>query len=363
MSLWKYADLLPAPAPQFRLSLGEGETPLIRSSRLGPKSGLRNLFYKLESANPAHSYKDRFAAMAVSQMLAAGKKRCVATSSGNAGSALAAYCAAAGIPCEIAIVETAPIGKLQQMLAYGAKLLRVKGLGTDPDISARCVQMLLEAGNTPGTAMEISAYKYRPVSMSGVQTIAYELADQLAPLPDHVFCQAGGGGMTLAIARGFAQLVERGRIPLSPKVECVQPAGNDTMAGPLRDGREKGQNIQCTSTVSGLQVAVVIDADEVIPACRASGGTGHLISDEQVWDAQRRLAREDGIFCEPAAAASVAGALQALDQGLVDPNATIVCLITGSGFKDPASIERMNADSVCPVITADELEQRLKAKV
>lgn len=363
MSLWKYADLLPAPAPQFRISLGEGETPLIRSSRLGPNAGLKNLFYKIESANPAHSYKDRFAAMAVSQMLAAGKRRCVATSSGNAGSALAAYCAAAGIACEIAIVEGAPVGKLQQMLAYGAKLLRVKGLGTDPDISARCVQMLLEAGNTPGTAMEISAYKYRPVSMSGVQTIAYELADQLAPLPDHVFCQAGGGGMTLAIARGFAQLVELGRIPRSPKVECVQPAGNDTMAGPLRDGREKGQNIQCTSTVSGLQVAVVIDADEVIPACRASGGTGHLISDEQVWDAQRRLAREDGIFCEPAAAASVAGALQALDQELIDPNALVVCMITGSGFKDPASIERMNADSVCPVITADELEQRLKAKL
>src|SRR5438105_4436081 len=113
MSLWRFADLLPAPGVEHRLTLGEGNTPLVRSARLGPKSGLHNLFYKLETSNPTHSYKDRFAAMAVSQMLAAGKRRCVATSSGNAGSALAAYCAAAGIRCEIAIVETAPLGKLQ----------------------------------------------------------------------------------------------------------------------------------------------------------------------------------------------------------------------------------------------------------
>ena len=361
MSFWRYADLIPAPAPQFQLSLGEGDTPLVRSARLGAKSGLKNLFYKMESANPANSYKDRFATMAVSHMLAAGKKRCVAMSSGNAGAALAAYCAAAGIPLEVAVVEMAPIGKLQQMLAYGAKLLRVKGLGTDPNITSLCVQLLHEAGKTPDTSMEISAFKHRPIGMSAVQTIAYELAEQCSQLPEHVFCQAGGGGLTLAVARGFAQLVQLGRIPRSPKVECVQPIGNDTIAGPLRDGLDKGQAVQCTTTVSGLQVASVIDANEVIPACRASGGTGHLVSDDLVWETQRRLAREDGIFCEPAAAVSVAGALQAKELGLIDPAAHIVCTVTGSGFKDPASIERLNADAVCSVISVDELAHRLKS--
>jgi threonine synthase len=362
MSLWRFADLLPAPAAEFRLSLGEGNTPLVKSQRLGPSAGLPNLYYKLETANPTNSYKDRFAAVAVSLMRAAGKRRCVAMSSGNAGSALAAYCTAAGIRCEIAIVEGAPQGKLQQMLAYGADLIRIQGFGLDPAITARCIQLLRELGNTPDAAMKITAYAYSPLGMTGVQTIAYEIAEQAEPLPQHVFCQAGGGGLTLAVARGFAQLVSLGKISQSPSIQCVQPAGNNTMAGPLREGLDRGREVQCTSTVSGLQVPTIIDAHEVIHACRDTGGTGHLVTDEQVWAVQRRLAREDGIFCEPSAAVSVAGALQAREQGLIDGDAPVVCLITGSGFKDPASIERLNSDVSCPLITVDDLAARVSKK-
>mgnify|MGYP002701073894 FL=1 len=122
MSVWRWADHFESIPESFRLTLGEGETPLLHSRSIGPDAGLPNLYFKLETTNPSGSYKDRFAATAVSDMLARGKKRCVATSSGNTGAALAAYCAAAGIRCQIAVVETAPEDKLRQMLAYGLLL-------------------------------------------------------------------------------------------------------------------------------------------------------------------------------------------------------------------------------------------------
>ena len=118
MSVWQFSDWIAAVPAIHRLTRGEGDTPLVRSCRLAPAIGADRLFLKLESSNPTGSYKDRFAAVEISALLAAGKTRCVGTSSGNTGAALAAYCAAAGIACELAIVEGAPAAKLAQMLAY-----------------------------------------------------------------------------------------------------------------------------------------------------------------------------------------------------------------------------------------------------
>ncbi len=174
--LWRYAELLDPVPPAARVTLGEGATPVVRSRRLGPSVGLKNLFFKLETSNPSGSYKDRFACAAVSDMVAHGKTECIATSSGNTGAALAAYSAAAGISCEIAIVERAPEGKLRQMLAYGARLYRVKGFGIESRVSDRVIECLKALAARPQAQMQISAYAYSPVGMSGVQTMAYELA-------------------------------------------------------------------------------------------------------------------------------------------------------------------------------------------
>jgi threonine synthase len=125
MSIWRWSKWLPDIPPELRLDIGTGETPLVRSRRIGPAIGLKNLFFKLETNNPTGSYKDRFGAVAISAMLAAGEDRCVATSSGNSGAALAAHCGAAGIRCEIAVIITAPTGKLLQMRAYGADIYRI----------------------------------------------------------------------------------------------------------------------------------------------------------------------------------------------------------------------------------------------
>lgn len=356
MSIWRFADDFQAVAPEFRVTLGEGDTPLVRSRRLGASFGLKNLFFKLESCNPSGSYKDRFAACAISHMLQAGKTRCVATTSGNTGAALAAYTAAAGISCHIAVLETAPIGKLQQMMAYGAQISRVKHFGIDPQVTVEVFETLQRLGQRADTALQVSAFAYSPLGMSGVRTIAFELAEQCPEPIGHVFTQAGGGGMTLAVANGFIDLHRQGRIDYLPGVACVQPEGNNTIASPLRDGANRGQSVQCTTEISGLQVASVIDGDETIAACRTTGGGGHLVSDAFVWQIQKRLAREEGIFCEPAGATAIAGALQARKAGEINPDSVVVALVTGSGFKDPAAIERLNADRQCDVIEAKDLE-------
>jgi threonine synthase len=359
--IWRYAEWFEPIPPSARLTLGEGGTPLVRSRRLGPSVGLKNLFFKLEFTNPSGSYKDRFACAAISDMLANGKTECIATSSGNTGAALAAYCALAGITCEIAIVEKAPEGKLRQMLAYGAKLFRVRGFGIDSQISDRVVECLKTLSARPQAQMQISAFAFSPVGMSGVCGISHEMVEQSESPIDHLFCMAGGGGFLLAIARGFQQLQSAGRISSLPKMECVQPEGNNTIAGTLKSGLDRCQTVECTTRISGLQVPQVIDGNEVIVACRSTGGTGHVVTDEAVFETQSRLAREEGLFAEPAASTAVAGALQAARQGLLDPNATVVCVISGSAFKDPTSLEAMTSKSTCPLIDLSQLEQRVEA--
>jgi threonine synthase len=357
MSIWHWSKWL-APVPEAsRLTLGEGHTPLVRSRRLGQSLGLNHLYFKLEMTNPTGSYKDRFAAVAVSDMLARGKTTCWATSSGNTGAALAAYCAVAGIRCSIAIVEKAPVGKLRQVLAYGAHLVRVRGFGIESAISDRVFAKLEKLGADPQAAMQISAFRYSPVGMTGVYSLAHELVAEADAPWDHVFCMAGGGGLVLAVAKGFEQLLQAEEIERLPRVECVQPEGNNTIAGPLRAGRDHGQEVQCTTQISGLQVPNTVDADEVIAASRRHGGTGHLVSDDLVWDTQRRLAREEGIFAEPAGASAVAGLVQAARNGEVAPGARVCCLVTGSAFKDPAALEAMTRDADCPLLEFDEWEQ------
>ena len=169
------------------------------------------------------------------------------------------------------------------MLAYGATLYRIEGFGIDPTITTDAMEAVRRLGSRPGSQTQVSSYVFSPKGMSGVKTLSYELAEQLGPKIDHVFCPAGGGGMALAVARGFADLAKRNAESPSPRVEVVQPAGNDTIASALRDGADKAREVRCTTRVSGLQVPNVLDGTMALQACRASGGTGHVVSDEEIW--------------------------------------------------------------------------------
>ena len=198
-----------------------------------------------------------------------------------------------------------------KLSAYGARILRVKGFGIDREITDRTFATMAELGERDDVALQISAYKYSPLGMAGVETIAFEIAGQLGPV-NHVFVPAGGGGLTLAVANGFHKLVERRQLLSYPRVHCVQPAGNDTIAGPLRRGSNRARAVECTTSISGLQVPSVIDGDQVIPACRTWGGNGHIVEDAEVYSVQRQLAEQEGIFCEPAGAVATTAALAAV---------------------------------------------------
>ncbi len=339
MSIWIHADALPDPPPVgCRISLGEGGTPLIRSRSIGPSLNAENLYFKLETSNPTGSFKDRFAAAAISHLVADSAPLCLGCSSGNTGAALAAYSAAVGLPCVLAIVDSAPQAKLRQMQIYGAKLVRLKGFGTDATVTEDVTERLEALADKLKTTVQISAFCHSPKGMAGLQSLSIELVESGVEF-EHVFSPAGAGGLTLAVARGF--LGTR----ISPRVHCVQPEGNDTIATRLRQGFETAAACECTTEISGLQVANVMDGTETLKACRASGGTGFTVPDDFVFEVQARLAREEGVFAEPAGAVAVAGAVTAIRKGEVDPGQRVVCLVTGSGFKDSASQDRILSSS------------------
>jgi threonine synthase len=341
MSIWRYAEKWGAPAGSDSVSMGEGNTPLVRSHRLAAALGLKNLWFKLEGGNPTGSYKDRFAAAAVSHLQVDGRRLCLGTSSGNTGAAVAAYCARAGIRCFLAIVEGAPEGKLRQMRAYGAQLIRIRNFGSSPAVITEVMQGLRELAVELNAGLEISAYRFSPRGMAGVQTIGYELAEAFGARRFSVFSPAGGGGLTLAVARGVGAL---------GRVHCVQPAGNDTIASALRAGAGRAVAVQSKTAISGLQVGSVLDGDDVIQACRQSGGQGYTVDDEAVWSWQSRLAKEEGIFCEPAGAVGIAALEQAVARGELAPDEPVVCLVTGSGFKDERSLLRMTGEAPTPLV-------------
>jgi len=335
-TIWRYKDYLPPVANNFQLSIGEGQTPLVRSRSIGPSLGLSNLYFKLENLNPTGSYKDRFAATFVSTLLQQNASYCIATSSGNTGAALAAYCAAAKINCYLFIVDGAPLPKIRQMQLYGGKTMMMEGFGIDAAITNRVFSHLEQLAKTKNISLPISAYRYCSEGMQGVQTIAYEVLDELEGNADHIFSPAGGGGLTLAISKGVI-----GYKAAACKVHCVQPRGNDTIASALKTGALQAAEIpRSTTLVSGLQVPGILDGTETLHHCRQTGGTGFIVDDKTIFETQKLLAQKEGIFCEPAGAVSVSCIAQATDAGYIGKDENIVCLITGSGFKDMSMVEQ-----------------------
>ena len=216
--------------------------------------------------------------------------------------------------------------------------MMVKDFGKNARVTGEVFSELNAIAYKHGSRVQISAYRYSPLGMVGVQTIAYEIAEELPDMAGHVFSPAGGGGLTLAITRGFQFWKEHNPNFKMPKVHCVQPIGNNSIASPLRNGLHKAKAVsQSTTLISGLQVPNVIDGDEVIAACRASGGTGYAVTDELIYESQHNMAAKEGIFCEPAGAVGFAGLIMALKNKEINVKDHIVCMVTGHGFKDPVA--------------------------
>jgi threonine synthase len=314
------------------IHLGEGRTPLVDSVAIGASLGAKRLHFKMETVNPSGSYKDRFAAIEVAWMREQGVTACVATSSGNTGSALAAYCARAGIRCFIVVNPEIPPGKLVQMRAHGAQVIAVRGFITSPSVTAQVFDVLGVLVARHQIPVVISAYRYSPRGMAGVESLGMEIAQQCEGSVDHVFVPVGGGGLYSAVCHGLSRAGAR------PRVHAVQPAGCLTVVAAWQRGDGEVLPVESTTRVSGLSVPFDIDGSLALSLLRENNGCGIAVSDEEVFAAQARLFTGEGINCEPAGAAALAGFLRAFKEGLIAPGDRCVCVVTGHGFKDPASM-------------------------
>jgi threonine synthase len=330
-----------------RASIGEGNTPLIASVRIGPALGASRLFLKLESCNPSGSYKDRFVAAEISCALKSGARACVATSSGNTGSSLAAYCARYDLRCIVLANQDAPVGKLAQMQAHGASVLRIPDFVTDPRVTDAVFATLRAFSASAAVPLIVSAYRYCPVGMAGVESIAAEIRAQAQGPVDHVFVPVGGGGLYSAVVRGF----ERGGEPI-PRIHAVQPRGCPTVVAAYERGDSEIRPVVSTTRISGLSVPFDIDASLAL-ACLRRRGVGIAVADESVFAAQRMLFEQEGVYCEPAGAAALAGWIEAIQRGIASREESAVCLITGHGFKDPVSVEAAAKSHPSPVVRGD----------
>jgi len=350
----RYFSLLPLRDRAMLATLGEGNTPLIPSRYLARELGLPHLYFKLETTNPSGSYKDRLMACEISLMREEGCTVCLGPSTGNAGAALAAYAARYDMRCFIYATEMAEEGKLQQMLFYGARVQRILGFGSSSEHTEKVFAALQELALRNDAHLVCSAFRYNPISMEGVKTIAFEICERLGGAPDQIFVPVAGGGLLSAVWKGFREFRKLGRIDLLPKINGVQSKGCPTVVRGVREGTVRP--VEVSNTVIGtLAAPFAPDGELALRSILDSGGWGFDPRDEEILAAQSLLAVREGIFAEPIGAASVAGVIQARQENRVDSKDRIVCLISGHGFKDPQSVASANRNRAVPAITLDEL--------
>jgi threonine synthase len=314
-----YRDRLPVDAATPVITLREGGTPLLSAERLSEQLGVRVLL-KYEGLNPTGSFKDRGMTMAISKAVEEGSKAVICASTGNTSASAAAYAARAGILCAVLIpAGHIALGKLAQALVHGAKVIQVKG---NFDQALRVVREL--AGTEPITLVN----SVNPHRIEGQKTAAFEIVDELGDAPDVHCIPVGNAGNITAYWRGYGEDHAAGRAGRRPRMLGWQAAG----AAPL----VSGEAVEFPETIAtAIRIGNPASWEGAIAARDESGGTIGAVTDTEILHAYRLLATQEGVFVEPASAASVAGLLRAVDEGLVQPDETVVCTLTGHGLKDP----------------------------
>jgi threonine synthase len=354
--IWRYAARLPLTDPKSIVSLGEGDTPLLPSSQLGPGISLRQLYFKNEGLNPTGSYKDRIASVGISYLRQLGRRAWAAVSSGNAGAALAAYGARAAVDGFLFTLERAPRAKIAQILSYGPQVMSVKRLGYDPAAEKATWANIASLCAAKDWQMLITARSNSPHAMEGAKTIAYEICQQLHhQAPDVVYVPVGGGGLLSAIWKGFKEWRQAGYIARLPRMVALQPLGCDPITQAWAANRPIEPLDDCNSALSGIILTSPPDGDLVLQDLRESNGWALSIADEAAYQAQSELARREGLFVEPAAAVVWAAIKADRQNGRLRGNEKIVGVLTGIGFKDSAALKRMTDDKPLPLIEADEI--------
>ena len=318
--LERYGDWLPLTANTPRLSLLEGSTPLIDTAKLAAWVGVDQLYLKYEGLNPTGSFKDRGMVMAVAKAVEEGARSVICASTGNTAASAAAYAARAGLKCIVLLPSgKVALGKVAQAFMYGARVVVVD---TNFDGALERARELAKDG---GVALVNSVNPYR---LDGQTSAAFEICDELGGAPNVLALPLGNGGNITAYWLGFRRYHEGGRIDSLPRMFGIQAEG----AAPFVAGAPVAHP---ETIATAIRIGKPATWQPAIDASRHSHGAIQPVTDEQILEAYHTVAELEGVFCEPASAASLAGLRNAVHRGEVKRNEVCVCVLTGNGLKDP----------------------------
>lgn len=328
-SLWRYAAALPVDADQ-RVSLGEGWTPMVPLDW----SGCR-VHFKLEWFNPTSSFKDRGASVMISHLRSQGARRVLEDSSGNGGSAVAAYAAAAEIEAKIIAPQATSAAKIFQIEAFGAEVELVSG--TRDEVGAEAVRQSQE--------IPYASHTWNPIFLQGVKTLAYEMWEMLnfTP-PDNVVLVAGAGSTVLGCDIAFTELLDAGLIERRPRLLVGQPEHWATIVDTVNGTDPASRGPRVPTIAEGASIASPVRLPEAVAAVRRCGGAAVAVSDDEIRLAVRRLTSR-GLYAEPTSAVAAATLDRFIADGTITADQTTVVVLTGSGLKSPEKMATAFAEN------------------
>jgi threonine synthase len=339
-NLWRYRELLPITGHP-RTGHTSGMTPLVRADRLAARLGVRDLYVKDDGVNhPTMSYKDRVVSVAATRAVELGFTTFGCASTGNLANSVAAHAARLGLACYVFIPDNLEVGKVTGSAVYAPRVMSVRG--TYDDINRLCTQ-IADRYNWGFANINLRSYY-----AEGAKTCAFEIAEQLEwRFPAHVVSPVAGGTLLPRIARGFAELRELGLVDGSlPRIHAAQAAGCAPVVRALQNGLDFPDPVRPDTLAKSIAIGNPADGFQVLEVVRASGGSGAMVTDDEILDGLRLLAETEGIFTEPAGGTTVAATRKLIEQGAIPRDESIVICITGNGYK---TAEVLQGRTVTPV--------------
>lgn len=341
-SIWRYADLLPV-ADAHPVDLGAGFTPLVRADRLAAELGLGELWIKDDTANPTGSFKDRVVSVALTKARQLGFKIAACASTGNLANSVAAHAARAGMESVVLIPHDLERAKVTMTSVYGGRVFAVEG--SYDDVNRLCAELTSEQPEWAFVNVNVRTYY-----AEGSKTLAFEVAEQLGwKAPDHVVVPIGSGSQLTKIAKGFQELWQVGLLDEEPSVRVsgAQAEGCSPVATAFAEGTDSIRPVKPHTIAKSLAIGNPADGWYALDTIRRSGGSCASVTDEEVLDGIRLLARTEGIFAETAGGVTIATMAKLAAQGIIRPNERVVAMVTGHGLK---TVEAL-ADVVGPTAT------------
>jgi len=342
----RYASYLPITDRTPRLTLGEGNTPLVRARALERETGIPEIWLKVEGQNPTGSFKDRGMVIAVAKALEQGARMVLCASTGNTAASAAAYAARAGMSCTVVLpAGQVAAGKLAQAIAHGARVVAVRG---PFDAALAVVRALAEQGEAT------LVNSVNPDRLEGQKTAAFEICEALGEAPDALFIPVGNAGNITAYWKGFVEAARSGMARQRPRMYGYQAEG----AAPLVSGKPVAEP---QTLATAIRVGNPASWKGAVMARDESGGAIDSVSDDEILDAYSFLARCEGVFAEPASAAAIAGLRKWVRANGVGSAKRVVCVLTGNGMKDPDRARSLAGDIAEVEATPDAVRAALSS--